>query len=112
MHKISVRTNKQVEFTDITSLIEKFIRENKVNERYIYIHVPHTTAAITINENADPDVMEDIIKALSVFDRKDYQHGEGNCQAHVKSSLIGCNLSLKIPGGVCRSGYRLKVKIY
>lgn len=76
---------------EITSSINKIVEEKRIEEGVCYVFVPHTTAAVTINENADPDVRRDIIHALNrkiPFD-DGYLHGEGNSAAHIKSSLMG-----------------------
>lgn len=89
--ELSIRTSSQVELIDITGEIEKLIRESKVKSGLLTVFVPHTTAGITINENADPSVRKDIIKKLSKvipFD-DNYYHSEGNSAAHIKASLVG-----------------------
>ena len=92
--ELKITTNKQNELIDITDEIELLIKD--IKEGICYVYTPHTTAAITINENADPDVKHDIIKALTIFNRDDYHHSEGNSQAHVKASLIGSSETLII----------------
>lgn len=94
--KYQIKTHKKEELIDITNLIIDFIKNEKINEGSILIHVPHTTAGLTINENSDPDVKDDIIKALMTFNRTDYMHSEGNSAAHIKSSLMGCTLTIMV----------------
>jgi secondary thiamine-phosphate synthase enzyme len=86
---------------DITRKISDFVKESKVSDGVCFIHVPHTTAAVTINENADPDVVSDIIMGLDdiIPAKLDYRHGEGNSPAHIKSSIIGCSQSIFINNG-------------
>ncbi|MGM0410412.1 MAG: secondary thiamine-phosphate synthase enzyme YjbQ [Bacillota bacterium] len=94
----SIKTNKKVEFIDISSLAKELVEENSINEGVLVINIPHTTAAVTINENADPSVREDIIKKLNnliPFD-DNYKHLEGNSAAHIKSSLIGSDQKIII----------------
>ncbi|HEX29218.1 TPA: YjbQ family protein, partial [Candidatus Poribacteria bacterium] len=89
IHKFNVRTKSRVEFIDITPQVREIVRGNGVKEGVCYVFAPHTTAAITINENADPDVVRDIIyelnKVIPFEDR--YAHVEGNSAAHIKSTL-------------------------
>ncbi len=89
--KISVSTTKRVEFVDITSKIDKVVRDSKIISGVCYIFVPHTTAGVTINENADPNVVKDIITELNKIVPFDdgYMHSEGNSAAHIKASVIG-----------------------
>lgn len=88
----SIRTPSSQAFVDVTHLVRQSIREASINEGHILVATPHTTAAITVNENADPNVVHDLLKRLDKvfpeyenFDR----HGEGNSHAHIKSSLFG-----------------------
>lgn len=96
MKEILINTSKKEEIIDITNHIESSLNKN---DGYVYVMTPHTTAALTINENTDNDVKQDIIKGLSIFDREDYLHNEGNSQAHIKSSLIGTHLTLRFKNG-------------
>ena len=92
IHAFQVKTSKQTEFIDITPSIQEVVRKSGVKDGVCMIFIPHTTAAVTINENADPSVPKDILMELNKIvpfeDR--YQHTEGNSPAHIKSSLIGC----------------------
>ncbi len=97
-----VNTNKRNELIDITDKIQSVIDKAGVKDGSIIVYCPHTTAAITINENADPDVVHDILLTLSELvphHRSGYQHSEGNSDAHVKSSIIGCSETVLIAGG-------------
>jgi len=89
--ELSIRTSSQVELIDITGIVEEVIRESKAKSGLLTVFVPHTTAGITINENADPSVRKDIIKELSKVIPSDdnYCHIEGNSAAHIKASLVG-----------------------
>ncbi len=101
MKQISVKTSSRVELIDITHLVEKVVSESKVKSGLCTIYVPHTTAAVTINENADPSVRRDIIKELNKmvpFD-DNYSHLEGNAAAHIKASLIGPSETIMVDGG-------------
>jgi secondary thiamine-phosphate synthase enzyme len=87
---------------DITERVQKLVNGSGIRSGIATIFVPHTTAAVTINENADPDVVHDVLAALEVCvpSRQDFfQHSEGNSAAHTKSSLIGCSLGVPIIDG-------------
>lgn len=97
----SVSTSHKNEFIDITQKIEGILKETKVKEGTVTLFVPHTTAAVTINENADPDVKKDMIRALHrmVPKNEQYDHMEGNAPAHVKASLLGMSEVLLVHKG-------------
>ena len=88
---LSVKTTSKNQLIDITSLVADVVVASEVSEGICYVYVPHTTAAVTVNENADPDVKDDVIKGLEAIvpSDLDYEHAEGNSPAHIKSSLIG-----------------------
>ncbi len=101
MKTFSVKTVQRTEFLNITDQVAKIVSESGVQEGIAVVFCPHTTAGITINENADPDVPRDI---SVILDRAfpwegNYHHDEGNSAAHVKSSLVGPSLSLIIDKG-------------
>ena len=98
MRTLTVKSHKQVELIDITDDVIKTILEDNITEGMAVIYTPHTTAAITINENADPDVSRDIIMGTDKLIplRDDYRHLEGNSAAHIKSSLFGASETLII----------------
>jgi len=99
--KISVRTSKHEQLIDITSEIREFVRNSNISEGKVTIFIPHTTAAVTINENADPDVQHDLILALKRISPNllEFKHMEGNSDAHTKSSIIGCSQDIIINDG-------------
>ena len=101
MKEISLGTRSRVEMIDITAAIQKAIGEEKIEEGICLVYTPHTTAAITINENADPDVRRDILAALdrAVPFSANYRHAEGNSAAHVKSSMVGASELIIIEKG-------------
>jgi secondary thiamine-phosphate synthase enzyme len=101
MKEISLGTRSRVEMIDITAAIQKAIGEEKIEEGICLVYTPHTTAAITINENADPDVPRDILAALdrAVPFSANYRHAEGNSAAHVKSSMVGASELIIIEKG-------------
>ena len=101
MKEISLQTHSRVEMIDITAAVQKAAGEEKIEKGICLIYTPHTTTAITINENADPDVPRDIISALekAVPHNVHYRHSEGNSPAHVKSSLVGVSEIVLIENG-------------
>ena len=101
MEKFSVRTRSRAEFVNITSRVQEAVAQSGVETGICLVHVPHTTAAVTINENADPAVQADILAELNkVVPFEDgYTHSEGNSAAHLKSSLVGCSATVPIEGG-------------
>jgi secondary thiamine-phosphate synthase enzyme len=98
---LEIRTGKRVEFIDVTERLNSLIRSSGIKNGVCFIHIPHTTAAITINENADPDVTSDIISKINklIPSNDNYSHMEGNSDAHIKSSLFGQTLNLIIENG-------------
>jgi len=99
--ELRVKTSSRVELIDITHLVEKVISEAKIKSGLCTVYVPHTTAGVTINENADPSVKSDIVAELNKvipFD-DNYSHLEGNAAAHIKSSIIGSSETLLVDGG-------------
>ena len=88
-------------FVDITARVAHIVCESGVSEGLCVVYCPHTTAAITINENADPDVVRDLKFALDeIFpDRREFRHAEGNSAAHLKSSCIGASETVPVSGG-------------
>lgn len=99
MYQYSLET-PQEGFVDITGQVQKAVRDSGVSEGTALVFVPHTTAAVTINENADPDVLHDLRLALAALVPKlPYRHGEGNSPAHLKSSLFGCSQLVPIVNG-------------
>jgi len=101
MKTISVPTHDHVQMIDITSEVADAIRESGVREGLCVVYTPHTTAGITINENADPDVVWDLTMGLARIAPCDggYRHCEGNSDAHLKSSLVGCSQQILVDGG-------------
>jgi len=99
--ELSLRTRSRTEMVDITAQVQKLIQESKVESGLLVLFVPHTTAALTINENADPSVQQDILTELNrlIPFTGAYQHTEGNSAAHVKSTFVGPSQTLFIEGG-------------
>lgn len=96
-----VRTSKKTEFIDMTSSIQEVVKNTGVEEGICFIFIPHTTAGVTINENADPNVSQDIIMELNkiVPFQDQYHHIEGNSPAHIKASLIGVSQIVFVESG-------------
>lgn len=101
-----VKTKSQVELVDITERVKKLVKDQSIKSGILVINVPHTTAGVTINENADPSVREDIVNELNkVIPSKDnYNHLEGNSAAHIKSSIIGSDQTIIIGNGKLQLG--------
>lgn len=101
MDEISVKTGSRTEMTDITAQVDRVLKNSGIQNGICTIFTPHTTAAITINENADPDVPRDILKEVNTVIPFDdgYAHMEGNSAAHIKSSLFGCSETVIVKNG-------------
>ncbi len=99
--QLRVKSSARTEFVDITAGVQRVVAESGVRSGICHVYVPHTTSAITINENSDPNVGRDILKELNKvipFDDQ-YGHSEGNSAAHIKSSLIGVSKVIMIEDG-------------
>jgi secondary thiamine-phosphate synthase enzyme len=102
VYEISLKTTGRNQFIDITNQVESIVLQSGVKNGICVIYAPHTTAAITINENADPTVRKDIISSLDKivpWREPFYEHAEGNSAAHIKSSLIGCSQTVIVQAG-------------
>ncbi|MGB8957547.1 MAG: secondary thiamine-phosphate synthase enzyme YjbQ [Candidatus Aminicenantales bacterium] len=106
MNTIEIRTKARQEFVDMTPDVERLVAASGITSGICVVTVPHTTAGVTVNENADPDVRADIAMTLlrMVPDALPYAHGEGNAAAHVKASLVGSSVTLIVEGGRLRLG--------
>lgn len=98
---VDLKSKARTEFIDITQMVEDVVAAGGIDAGICLIHVPHTTAAVTVNENADPSVPADILTELNKIIPFDdgYGHMEGNSAAHIKSTLVGCSKSLIIAEG-------------
>ncbi len=99
--QLRVQSSSRTEFIDITAGVQRIVAESGVRSGICYLYVPHTTSAITINENSDPNVGRDILKELNKiipFDDQ-YGHSEGNSAAHIKSSLVGVSKAIMVEDG-------------
>lgn len=99
--KVDIKTHSRVEFQEITRTVREIVRESGVAGGVCYIFVPHTTAGLTVNEHADPSVVEDLIEQFDkmVPQHGNYRHLEGNSPAHIKASLMGDSEALFIEDG-------------
>ena len=106
MKQLDVATGSRTEFIDITAAVQKAVSDMGNGTATVTVFVPHTTAGVTINENADPDVTADMAMALDrlVPWRDGYRHGEGNSAAHVKASLMGSSVQVPVRDGRLQLG--------
>jgi secondary thiamine-phosphate synthase enzyme len=106
MNSIEIRTRSREILVDITAEVARIVAASGVRDGICVVAVPHTTAGVTVNENADPDVRADIVMALDriVPDSLAFEHAEGNGPAHVKASLVGPSTTLVVEGGTLKLG--------
>jgi secondary thiamine-phosphate synthase enzyme len=106
MNTIEIRTGEREEFVDLTAEIGRRVAASGVKRGLCVVAVPHTTAGVTVNENADPDVRADLALALRriVPDALPYEHAEGNSPAHAKAALVGSSVTLLVEDGRLRLG--------
>lgn len=100
--RFEVRTASRDQFVDVTARVQEALSRSGIRDGTVTVYVPHTTAGVTVNENADPDVIHDVLGALDQavpWRQGFYRHGEGNSAAHVKSSLVGCSTTVPVVGG-------------
>ena len=98
LKEIAIKTNTQTQILDITAQVQKVVSESGIAEGLCCVFIPHTTAGVTINENADPSVKQDIVMELNKvipFD-DNYSHLEGNSAAHIKASIIGSSVNIPL----------------
>jgi len=101
MREIRISTTSRTELLDVTSEVQKAVAESGVRDGVCHVYVPHTTAGITINENADPSVRQDILMELDkiVPFQDNYRHLEGNAAAHIKASMVGSSQTILVEAG-------------
>jgi secondary thiamine-phosphate synthase enzyme len=101
MQTLKVKTDRRTQLVDVTAEVQKAVSASGVENGICYLYVPHTTAAITINEHADPDVARDVEGALDRLIPKTgpFRHSEGNSDSHVKAVLVGASQSVFVEGG-------------
>jgi len=98
----TVETNTRVAMIDVTERVQALVRQRAVQDGFVIVHIPHTTAGVTVNEHADPDVKHDILQKLEALVpqmESYYQHDEGNSDAHLKASLMGSSITVLIENG-------------
>lgn len=102
MEAFDIQTTRRTEFVEITDRVRQALRRTDIQRGICIVYCPHTTAAITINENADPDVVHDMLAWLNRTipkEQPDFRHGEGNSDAHIKSSLVGASATVLVENG-------------
>jgi secondary thiamine-phosphate synthase enzyme len=107
MQQFQVRTSSRTQLIDITDEVQEAVGRIGLRDGIATVYVPHTTAGVTINENADPDVVHDMLKVMDEiipFNHQAYRHMEGNSAAHIKSSLFGCSQNVIVEGGKLQLG--------
>lgn len=101
LEKIKIATKSRTELIDITSKVEAIVRGSNIKEGVCRVFVPHTTAGVTMNENADPSVRSDILNGLEKMApfNGGYEHAEGNSAAHIKATIVGAGVAAFVEGG-------------
>ena len=102
LQKLKVQTSERNEMVDVTDRLLQVVRSQNITEGMLIVYVPHTTAAITVNENADPDVKSDLLAKLSALVPQReayYQHAEGNSDSHLKAAMLGHAVTVLVEGG-------------
>ncbi|MBI9078545.1 MAG: YjbQ family protein [Pseudodesulfovibrio sp.] len=111
MEILQIRTHDREAMVDITNELRKLIHANGWSDGALLLYCPHTTGAVTVNEGADPDVVRDILVNMRklVPHTGDYHHAEGNSDAHIKSSMFGCEQMVIVEGGTIQLGTWQKI---
>ena len=106
MHRLTIRTRAHTQFLPLDDELNALLRQSGIENGLCHVFIPHTTAGVTINENADPDVVADIIATLErmVPWENRYAHSEGNSAAHAKASLMGSSARIIVSGGRLKLG--------
>jgi secondary thiamine-phosphate synthase enzyme len=102
VHKMTLQSSKREEFIEITANVAEVVRKENIDEGVAIVYCPHTTAGITINENADPDVVHDMLMRLDEvypWKHEKYRHAEGNSASHLKASTMGASQTIPIEKG-------------
>ena len=102
LQTLAVQTSSRNELVEVTDRLRKVVSTFRINEGMLIVYVPHTTAAVTINENADPDVKSDLLAKLSALVPKNetyYRHGEGNSDSHLKAAMVGHTVTVLVEAG-------------
>lgn len=111
MREFSLQTNGRTDFVDLTGEVQSVVAELGLDEGAVVVFNPHTTAAVTINEGADPDVVRDMAASLDriVPWNDGYRHAEGNSAAHIKASMFGSSVTVIVSGGRLKLGTWQKI---
>jgi len=106
METLTIKTGRREQMVAVTGTLQELVNANGWRDGVLFLHCPHTTAGLTVNENADPDVVRDVLATLArlVPERGDYRHAEGNSDAHVKASCMGPGLTLIVEAGELQLG--------
>ncbi len=106
MKELKVKTNRKEEFVNITAQVQEVVSQSSIRNGLCTVYVPHTTAGVTINEGADPDVVRDILMALDkvVLESWPYRHMEGNSPSHIKASMMGSSVTVIVQNGRLQLG--------
>jgi secondary thiamine-phosphate synthase enzyme len=105
MIELEIRTNAKSQMVTITGEVQRALGEMGAGDGLCHVHVPHTTAAVVVNENADPDVARDLLAAYrAMVPDLRFAHAEGNSDAHLLSTVLGCSVTLPVEGGRLRLG--------
>ena len=101
IHRLSVKTRSRIEFQNITRAVQEVVDSSHIENGVCHLFVPHTTAAVMLNEQADPSVVEDIVGQLEAIvpQHGDYRHSEGNAPAHIKAALLGSSETVFVEDG-------------
>lgn len=106
MYQLNIQSREREQMINITSLLHELVREQGWRDGVLVVYCPHTTGAVTVNESADPDVVRDLVVNLRKLIPRhgDYLHEEGNSDAHLKSSIVGCDQRLLVADGRVQLG--------
>jgi secondary thiamine-phosphate synthase enzyme len=106
LHEFTVETRTHRVFVDVTARVQALVRSSAVRDGLCLVYSPHTTAAITVNENADPDVVSDLLRAYAdlLGDERRFRHAEGNSGGHALTSLVGPSVLVPVSGGALALG--------
>lgn len=101
-HEFAVQTRERAQFVDVTAEVQRAVAQSGVRRGLCVVYCPHTTAGITVNEHADPDVVHDLLLWLSravARDTPGFRHAEGNAASHIQAALVGCSATLLVEDG-------------
>jgi secondary thiamine-phosphate synthase enzyme len=107
MNRFEIKSQSRSQMIEVTERVQSLVNDAGITAGAVIMYVPHTTAAVTINENADPDVAHDFLKQLDAmvpWEQPFYRHGEGNSAAHVKASMMGASVTVLIEKGKLQLG--------